>query len=96
MVFVRALLPALLALVLVVLSQLVESCPPAGRDEDVNFRKEVITATCDHTRMELENFKNETRLRHNVTEKRKYFVCIYISYPLCMTRYVYMYTVRIP
>ena len=68
--FVPVLLTTLLlAPVLVVLAQSVETCPD-GRDEQ-EFRRAVASAACNYTRSDIEDFKNETRWRHGRTEKSK-------------------------
>ena len=59
----------LLASVLVVLAQSVETCPD-GREE-LEFRRAVASAACNYTRSDLEDFKNKTRWRHGETERSK-------------------------
>lgn len=59
----------LLASVLVVLAQSVDTCPD-GRDE-LEFRRAVASAACNYTHSDLEDFKNETRWRHGRTERSK-------------------------
>ena len=67
--FVRVLLTTLLlASVLVVLAQSIETCPDGHEEE---FRRAVASAACNYTDSDLEDFKNETRWRHGKTERSK-------------------------